>query len=206
MRRCCLAGRVQQPDELCFRRWSLLQECGLHILRNEAPVLIDRTEPHTVAWKHLTAVYPYETESSLPTEPEVFYIPAKPEFIGIPDDGLTNTSVIASPDNSDYILEYTLPDGRSVYLRSFYADTISGDVCSFSPEFTVYYRGIKQGKLSFSVSIDKRAPVVPEIVAGESSGFSRTVVTLNLRSRSKIFYAISEPLCSENGFNRKRAF
>ena len=206
-----LAKPIAEKEGIEFASWNYIRFLnGRNVIysldggpwiQTKEPVLIDRSVPHTVSWKHLTAVYPYETETSIPTEPDTFYIPAKPEFVGIPAEGLTNSSVIASPDNSEYILEYTLPDGRSVFLRSFYADTVSGDICNFSPEFTVYYRGIKQGKMSFSVSIDKRAPAMPEIVAAESSGFSRTLVALNLRSSTKIFYAISEPIVSDDGFN-----
>ena len=206
-----LAKPIAEKDGIEFASWNYIRFLnGRNVIysldggpwiQTKEPVLIDRTEPHTVAWKHLTAVYPYETETTIPTEPEIFYIPAKPEFTGLPEDGLTNSSVIAMPDNSDYILEYTLQDGRSVYLRSFYADTITGDICNFNPEFTVYYRGIKQGKLSFSVSIDKRPPAMPEIVAAESSGFARTHIALNFRSSNKIFYAVSDPIRSSDGFN-----
>lgn len=206
-----LAKPVAEKEGIEFASWNYIRFLnGRNVIysldggpwiQTKDPVLIDRTVAHTVAWKHLTPVYPYETESTIPTEPDIFYIPAKPSFIGIPDEGLTNTSVVASPDNADYILEYTLQDGRSVYLRSFYADTVTGDFTNFSPEFTVYYRGIKQGKMSFSVSIDKRPPAMPEIVADESSGFSRTHIALNFRSGGKIYYAISEPILSEEGFD-----
>ncbi len=206
-----MAKPIPEKDGIEFASWNYIRFMnGRNVIysldggpwvQTKDPVLIDRTEPHTVAWKHLTPVYPYETETSIPTEPDIFYIPAKPTFSGIPEGSLSNTCIVATPDNQDYILEYTLDDGRSVYLRSFYADTITGDVCDFSPEFTVYYRGIKQGKLSFSVSIDKRAPSMPEIVADEASGFSRTHVALNFRSNGNVFYAVSEPLNSEEGFD-----
>ena len=206
-----LAKPVAEKEGIEFASWNYIRFLnGRNVIysldggpwiQTKDPVLIDRTEPHTVAWKHLTPVYPYETESTIPTEPEIFYIPAKPSFSGIPDEGISNTAIVASPDNQDYILEYTLQDGRSVYLRSFYADTVTGDIASFSPEFTVYYRGIKQGKLSFDVSIDKRPPAMPEIVADETSGFSRTHIALNFRSNGKIFYAVSEPILSPEGFN-----
>jgi len=206
-----MAKPIPEKEGIEFASWNYIRFMnGRNVIysldggpwiQTKDPVFIDRTEAHTVSWKHLTPVYPYETETSIPTEPEVFQIPAKPSFSGIPEGELSNTCVVASPDNQDYILEYILPDGRSVYLRSFYADTITGDLCNFSPEFTVYYRGIKQGKLSFSVSIDKRAPSMPEIIADEMSGFSRTHVALNFRSNGNVFYAISEPLNYEEGFD-----
>ncbi|MCR4939365.1 MAG: hypothetical protein K5930_04560 [Treponemataceae bacterium] len=206
-----LAKPVAEKEGIEFASWNYIRFLnGRNVIysldegpwiQTKEPVFIDRTVAHTVAWKHLTPVYPYETESTIPTEPDIFYIPAKPSFTGIPEGGLTKDFVVAFPDNPDYILEYTLQDGRSVYLRSFYADTVSGDLVSFSPEFTVYYRGIKQGKLSFSVSIDKRPPAMPEIVADETSGFSRSHVALNFRGSAKTFYAVSEPILSDNGFD-----
>ena len=206
-----LAKPIAEQEGIEFASWNYIRFLnGRNVIysldggpwiQTKDPVLIDRTKGHTVAWKHLTAVYPYETETSIPTEPDIFYIPAKPAFTGLPEDGLTNSSVVASPDNSDYILEYKLQDGRSVYLRSFYADTITGDICDFAPEFNVYYRGIKQGKLSFSVSIDKRAPAMPEIVTMESSGFARSHVAFNFRSNNQVFYAVSEPLTAADGFD-----
>ncbi len=154
-------------------------------------IAIDRTKNHTIKWQR----------ADRSDFVKVFFIPAKPNLLGVPEKGFTNQSVKLKLDSNDYQIGYNSPDGNLLFTREINVDTVSGDCASVSVDFDIYFQGIKQGSINPAFIIDRRNPVLPEIVSSATDNFSRSSIELNFISDDEVFYSVSSPIKSETGFD-----
>jgi hypothetical protein len=153
-------------------------------------IVIDRTKNHTIKWQKAD-------KSDLM---KVFYIPAKPQLIGLPEKGFTNEAVKLKLDSKDYQIGYNSPDGNLLFTKELTIDTVTGDCASIATDFDIYFQGIKMGTITPVFLIDRRNPVVPEIISTAENNFSRKDVTINFDSNDEVYYSVSAPIYEENGF------
>ena len=154
-------------------------------------ISIDRTKNHTIKWQKAD-------KSDLM---KVFYIPAKPQLLGVPEKGFTNQSVKLKLDSNDYQIGYNSPDGNLLFTKELSVDTVSGDCASISIDFDIYFQGIKQGSINPIFLIDRRNPTVPEVSSNATNHFSREDINIQFLSNDEVFYSVSEPIFNEIGFD-----
>ena len=154
-------------------------------------ISIDRTKNHTIKWQ----------KADKSDYIKVFYIPAKPKLLGIPEKGFTNQNVKLKLDSNDYQLGYNSPDGNLLFTKELNIDTVTGDCASISMDFDIYFQGIKQGSINPVFIIDRRNPLVPEIDSSTETNFSRENIEIQFVSNDEVFYSLSEPILSEEGFD-----
>lgn len=154
-------------------------------------ISIDRTNNHTIKWQKLDG-----TDSI-----KEFFIPAKPQILGIPEKGFTNQNIKLQLDSSDYQIGYKSPDGNVLYTKEITVDTVTGDCASISIDFDIYYQGIKQGSLNPAFLIDRRNPFTPEIKSSDYNNFSRESVKIDFISEDEVYYSVSSPIFNQTGFD-----
>lgn len=155
---------------------------------------LDRSVKHTIRWQSIA----YEEGNPV----QEIILPPKPNVkiqknenssinISIPEDN----KFYFAPDNS--IQDYKIPQN---FFSSITVDTFSGDDFTKDLSFSVYYENIFQGKVSASVSIDKKPPVAPKIESSSASSYTRKEVLIEIKSpeNQKIFFAQSLPYENDN--------
>ena len=154
-------------------------------------ISIDRSKNHTIKWQ----------KADKSGYIKVFYIPAKPKLLGIPEKGFTNQNVKLALDSNDYQLGYNSPDGNLLFTKELNIDTVTGDCASISMDFDIYFQGIKQGSINPVFIIDRRNPLVPEVASSTKTNFSRENIEIQFVSNDEVYYSLSEPILQEEGFD-----
>ena len=201
----------QPEDDLEFASWNYIRFLeGRNVLysidnspwiHTNKPVIIDRTQPHTVFWKRLSPVNPLDENSFLVTEPKSFYIPPKPELVVKRKGSGSNEPIKIGFDDENFFLQYQTPDGIVYYANELSVDVLHGDSLSLDQEFLVYYKGLKQGKIVIKESIDKKIPAVPKVKNHADFDFYRGDVTLEFEHKDHLYYKIIQAENSVYGFN-----
>lgn len=156
-------------------------------------ISIDRTKNHTIKWQKAD-------RSDLV---KVFYIPAKPELLGLPEKGFTNEAIKLKLDSPDYQIGYNSPDGNLLFTKELTIDTVSGDCASISIDFDIYFQGLKMGTINPAFLIDRRSPLKPEILSTDDNHFARESVEIFFNSEDDVYYSVSAPIFSREGFDSK---
>ena len=152
-------------------------------------IQLDRSIDHSILWK-------YEIEDDV--KARSFILPAKPSLVVNQTKG--SSPLKLSVSNSAFTFKKSA-DKISSPASSWYADGIYGEHLSTVLTVEVYFKGIRQGVLSASVSIDKQPPQKPEFNSTSNSFYARDAVTVQIKSDEQIYYAVSEPKISNFGFS-----
>ncbi|MBQ0167888.1 MAG: chitobiase/beta-hexosaminidase C-terminal domain-containing protein [Treponema sp.] len=206
-----LPAPVAQYTGIEFSQWNYIRfnngRTSLYSIdggpwqQTKKPVFIDRTEEHTVSWKELKPVTTAELEEGYADEgTQTMVLPAKPEF-NLPEKSWTGGSLFLSFPSEDFVFEYEDEKGRIHYQNSWGMATVPGDSEGIKENFTIYYKGLKQGTMDVSVLINRRIPEGPEIVPDTNELFSRTEVVLKFHSADTVYYKVTIPENRPYGFD-----
>ena len=171
---------------------------------DKTPVVLDRSVSHVIRWQSMA----YEQGNPVPA------------FELLPKPALKKTSV------QNNVIELSLDTSSKMFLlgnvqSASVASSASGKISSLpakklsidvfegdSVEGTfyagVYQNGVYQGALSTECSLDRQSCVPPFIDSSFDGEYSRSAVTVSISSfpGEHIFYAVSEPVVSAEGFTR----
>lgn len=150
---------------------------------------LERDVSHTLAWKNL------ET-----TDSDVLIIPPKPELLRISETGKISDSINLMISDPRYT--FCMSRNEKYYpVNQCRIDTIYGDDMAGTLEFSVFFQNIYQGKLDFTVAIDKKPPLNPVFHCDFTGIYARKPLDVNITSDGEVYYKIITPVLSDFGFN-----
>ncbi|MFA6937061.1 MAG: hypothetical protein WCQ67_02390 [Treponema sp.] len=161
------------------------------------PVALDRNVEHIVRWQSVAYEFGNEVQSyTIPVKPEICSYKSTDGAITFSIPGENNFEIGPS---SKYLESGTIASGlyKSIQVDTFTGDNIGGKII-----VSVFYDNVYQGDLEKDYLLDKQPPEPPVISSSSAEKFARNKVTISITSEenSEIFYAVSEPLTSDTGF------
>ena len=181
-------GLIYQIDDLY---WS-----GVH-----QKIVLDRSIPHTVSFQSIS----FEKGNPITT----YTIPPMPKLKKESTDGGGEVFSIDEEWNGVPFLigpsraSLSATNVAKGFYKKIYADTFFGDEIKDGFTAGIYYGGIYQGPVKVECTLDKFPPKPPVIhSAGKyKRGSSTTSVVIEASEGDAIFYSVSEPIVSEEGFS-----
>ncbi|MBO4387693.1 MAG: hypothetical protein J5817_11860 [Treponema sp.] len=181
-------GLIYQIDDLY---WS-----GVH-----QKIVLDRSVPHTVSFQSIS----FEKGNPITT----YTIPPMPKLKKETTDG---GGEVFSIDESWNGVPFLIGPSRASlsatnvskgFYKKIYADTFFGDEIKDGFTAGIYYGGIYQGPVKVECTLDKFPPKPPVIhSAGKyKRGSSSSSIVIEAPEGDAIFYSVSEPVVSEEGFS-----
>ena len=179
---------IYQIDDLY---WS-----GLH-----QKIVLDRSVPHTVSFQSVS----FEKGNPITT----YTIPPMPKLKKEVTDGGGEVFSIDEEWNGKPFLigpsnaKLSATNVSKGFYKKIYADTFFGDEIKDGFTAGIYYGGIYQGPVKVDCTLDKLPPKPPVIhsAGGVTRGVSSSSIVIESSDGDEIFYSISEPLVSPEGFS-----
>ena len=163
-------------------------------------IILDRSVPHTVRFQSVA----FEVGNPVTT----YIIPPMPQLKKQSDE---NGREVYSIDESFEGIPFLIgPSKESLsslqvargFYKEIYADTFFGDEVKEDFLAGIYYDGVYQGSVKVSCSLDKLPPKPPVISSPDNSSRARSKMRVQIQAEEgDIFYSVSEPVVSAEGFS-----